>query len=214
MKNDNIVFLDVETTGNNPEVHEVAEVSMIYWGKPSDSEGSGIGHLIEERWVEQTFFVPANLGKAQPDALRVNRLIQRGYLDYLASVKQLPGDWPRAIREAAAQVVTITAGKFLASDGVSFDVSFLKKLIRGAGLCHAWDRHQIDINSYAAGALGLQPPWKGKDLGKLLNVPEPGEADRHTALGDARWHKVKFETAQVYLQKRATDSGVFPVTRS
>jgi len=30
-------------------------------------------------------------------------------------------------------------------------------------------------------------PWKSDDLSRLIGVEPPGEDDRHTALGDARW---------------------------
>lgn len=36
---------------------------------------------------------------------------------------------------------------------------------------------------------GMVPalPWRSDELSRLIGVEPPGEAERHTALGDARW---------------------------
>ena len=33
----------------------------------------------------------------------------------------------------------------------------------------------------------FEPPWSSERLSNALGVELPNEADRHTALGDARW---------------------------
>jgi hypothetical protein len=57
--------------------------------------------------------------------------------------------------------------------------------MRANGICPSWHYHLVDVETLAAGALRMAPPW---DFDKLLG--EVGltydEADRHTALGDAR----------------------------
>ena len=36
-------------------------------------------------------------------------------------------------------------------------------------------------------------PWKSDDLSRLVGVEPPGESDRHTAMGDARWARAIYD---------------------
>lgn len=66
-----------------------------------------------------------------------------------------------------------------------FDTDVLGQRMRANGICPSWHYHLVDVETLAAGALKMPPPW---DFDKLLAAYglTYDEADRHTALGDAR----------------------------
>lgn len=45
------------------------------------------------------------------------------------------------------------------------------------------------IGALAAKGWRVDPPWESEDLSRALGVPPIADADRHTALGAARWAK-------------------------
>ena len=57
--------------------------------------------------------------------------------------------------------------------------------MRANGICPSWRYHLVDVETLAAGALRRPPPWRFDDLLADYGLVYD-EADRHTALGDAR----------------------------
>ena len=51
-----------------------------------------------------------------------------------------------------------------------------------------WHYAPQDAATYAAGRLGLLPPWESDEVSRMLGL-DPEEYDRHTAMGDAEWTK-------------------------
>jgi hypothetical protein len=167
-----IVFIDTETTGLNPEIHTVWEVSIItpaeeitYASRPS----------------------PEFLSMADPYALSLTKFYARW------SRKDVEWEsWQRVTAEdMAASVARLTAGKHLVGAVPSFDAAFLDKLLRRNGYAPAWHYHLVDVEALAAGKLGLQPPWDSDELAEKMGVPKLD--GKHTALGDARWAKAMYE---------------------
>lgn len=186
-----LCFLDLETIGLEPDRHEVYEIGLIV--RDSDR-----GPELEWRW-----WLPVNLGRADPIALKVGRFFERR--------PQQSRTWPGAlqwapdsgrveqadVREVAESVMELTAGAHLVGAVPSFDAKFLDRLLRGHGCCPAWHYHLVDVEALAAGylagrtfdgmrPLGAAPPWDSNDLSRAVGV-EPKDFDRHTALRDARW---------------------------
>jgi hypothetical protein len=87
--------------------------------------------------------------------------------------------------EAMAALEVVTRGATIVGAVPWFDTDVLGQRMRANGICPSWHYHLVDVETLAAGALRMAPPW---DFDKLLG--EVGltydEADRHTALGDAR----------------------------
>lgn len=182
-----IVFLDTETTGVHPG-RQVWEIAMI---------------RCDERGARETsFFVDVDLDQADPFGLSVGRFYERHPIGrWLA----LP-DWPTPTigrdfvekRAAANTVAQWTHGAHIVGAVPNFDTETLDPLLREHGLIPAWSYHLVDVEALAAGYLagvaadaGVQsriaPPWKSDDLSRAINVEPPGDDERHTALGDARW---------------------------
>jgi len=191
-----VCWVDCETTGLDPDRHEVWEVGLIL---PDGSE-----HLWQ---------LPVDLSRADPMALNIGQYHERrlpdGHKDFLHPER------------FAQKFARLTRGLHMAGAVVSFDAERLWKLLRANGECPMWHYHLIDVEALAAGRVsGLcegqsndgmsrgtiavdrpdgsvvhldgRPPWKSDDLSRAVGV-EPDDFDRHTALGDARWAKAIYE---------------------
>jgi DNA polymerase III epsilon subunit-like protein len=193
-----IVCLDTETTGTDPERHEVWEIGAVV----RDS----VDYAGEWLWQ-----VKPDLAAADPSALRVNRYYQRHAfhgLMYDATSVCLTSPWwteeerqkSRARRESrqdiAETLAHILAGGVVFAANPAFDLTFLGKFLRRHGQCGVWDYHVGDIGSIAHGYLhgrgggepaALSLPWKSDRLAAACGVEPAADEDRHTALGDARW---------------------------
>ncbi len=176
-----VCFVDCETTGLDPDRHEVWEVGLIVPIVIADEDDE------EDEWEEHVWQLPVDLGKADQIALNIGRFHDR-----------------RTTETMLPEFVRLTRGLHLVGACVSFDADRLWRLIRKAGECPMWHYHLIDVEALAAGWLlgaastdeGLRevarPPWKSTDLSQAVGV-DPDGFDRHTALGDARWAKAIYE---------------------
>ena len=180
----NVCFVDTETTGLDPDRHEIWEVGLIL------PDGS------EHEWQ-----LPVDLSRADPIALNIGRFHERRWAG-----RHWPNDEGKAVVVPTARFaydfVALTRGLHLAGAVVSFDAERLWKLLRANGECPMWHYHIIDVEALAAGWLRAQldpslwtiaqPPWKSEDLSRAVGV-DPDQFDRHTALGDARWAMAIYE---------------------
>lgn len=163
-----LAFIDTETSGLDPDRHEIWEVGLI---------------LRNGKWqTEHHWFLPIDLGRADAEALQVGRYYERH-----------PSALKRQTRGAVADLVDcaylfeqLTRNAYLVGAVVSFDEQRLAKLLRANGACPSWNYHLIDVRALAAGAVGAPPPWNHDTIMRKLNVPPVPPEDRHTALGDAR----------------------------
>lgn len=162
-----LAFLDLETTGLDPRRHQLYEVGLVV------EDGT---QVAEHRW-----WVPVDLARADPDALRISNYYGR-----------LPAEVDNPA-QVAVEVARATAGAHLVGAVPSFDAAFLAPFLRAHHQCPAWHYHLVDVEALAAGRLGMAPPWRSDELAEALGVGTP--EDRHTALGDARWARAVYHAA-------------------
>lgn len=178
-----LVFLDTETTGLDPDLHEVWEVACIVRELP-DAEGKADGK-DEGEYVWQ---LPVDLGRADPFALNVGRFHERrweGGGDGDAWSGRAEGLHEAGARDLHERVVApgrlgswarmfaeLTWGAHLVGAVVSFDEERLRRLLRAHGACPGWHYHLIDVENLAAGYI------RGA-------ADEQGEADDEWA---TRWY--------------------------
>ncbi len=173
-----LCFVDTETTGLDPDRHEIWEVGLIV-RDPMKGTRDGQVHDEEYHW-----FLSVDLGAADSVALRISGYYDRHPLaDYrfFVDCDEVPSP-----REFAKEFSHLTAGAHLVGAVVSFDEERLRKLLRANGACPDWHYHLVDVEALVAGLCGLDPPWVSDDLGSYVGVAKQTDELRHTALGDAR----------------------------
>ncbi len=194
-----LIFVDVETTGTNPELHHLWEIGLVV------RDLSGQHDTDRPVDVEYAWQVGPDLETAEPQALRVGRFYQRNKVRYQGGGRRVEhpnmnrlsnggvttsaNDTGGSAHTVAAEVAELVDGAVLAGINVGFDAVFLGKFLRGYGQCGTWNYHLVELLSLAAGWLAgqgrpVRPPWTSTTITEALGLPE--EADRHTALGDAR----------------------------
>jgi len=158
-----LAFLDTETTGLNPNDHEVIEIAIIV-----EEEGK------EDR-AFHSLILPERLARAQPEALRIN-----GYAS-------APERWEAAPRmaEVGAEIETLLKGAILVGHNVGFDASMLDSSMRRVGLDPRLPYHRIDTVTLAhehLRPLGLQK----LSLDSIRDFLLWSREGAHTAMKDAQ----------------------------
>lgn len=167
-----IVFLDTETTSLRHD--------RRVWDFAAIVRDSEIGGDIEHQMFIQ--YDDLDLGNADLMSLKIGGFYQRH--------PQASGDedaWTKVREEIEGlmDVEALTRDAFIVGAVPWFDTDVLGQRMRAQGICPSWHYHLVDVETLAAGALKLPPKW---DFDKLLDAYglTYDEADRHTALGDAR----------------------------
>ncbi len=197
-------FLDVETTGTDPAVHQVWEIGMIL---RDDETGAEREYLWQRR---------PSLAFADPKALDVGGYYERCVVrdDPEGTVATLAApDGARITRDTeglAFDLTTLLHGVVPVGVNVAaFDVAFIKALCRRRAHYPQPSYHAVELSSAAAGYLWAQGadvpvPWKSDTLAAAVGV-DPAGYDRHTALGDARFSRAIFDRVR---GGRVAQSGV------
>lgn len=210
-----IVFIDTETTGLDPERHEIWEVAAII----RDTE-----LYPDEPDVEWVWQFDVNLGTADPIALNIGRFHERHW--------NIPPPWDDAQTLAVHKkqhifepyssgatdnhwvvdrfemktwcrlFVELTRDAHLFGCVASFDEERLRMLVRDHNLCPMWHYQTHDVEDLAVGYLlgqGKLPnkgsfglPFNGKQLLGALDI-DYNSFERHTALGDAQMARAVFD---------------------
>lgn len=170
-----IAFLDCETTGLNPDLHDVWEIGLIL--RYSDEADA------EFRWT-----VKPDLTHADPKALEVGC-----YYDRTVGVM-----WDYA-PEVALNLARFLAGAVVVGSNPAFDQAFLTRWLQRHG--QVWTAHYrtVDVTTLGWGYLigsdsshdhGALVP-RSEVASRLIGV-DPDDYERHSALGDARWVRDQF----------------------
>lgn len=174
-----LVFLDVETTGLDPEVHEMFEVGLT----KTDVKGEILGSLYY--WI-----VPQHLQTASPQALALNGYYRR------KMTEPCEGRVHGAVRqEVAEEIVIFTEGVHLVGCNPGFDASFVRAFLLAEQHVPLWHHRMIDLESLA---IGIEPdvshgvPMGLSELAETFNKSEIPEEDRHTAKGDVEATRVLY----------------------
>lgn len=205
-----LAFVDVETTGLDPERHEVFEVAVILRDEsnepPKQPTAQYTGGRTEtdesirrrERWQEEVYkpwaweykverwIAPDHLQTADSTALRLNRYYERiPKKQGRSTINYSNFDGVVSGRaDTAKDLAVYLDGAHLVGFNPSFDARFLEALLRQHGCAPSWHYHLIDVEMLMLAHLGQQPPFKSDDLVRALGVEVP--KNRHSAMADAR----------------------------
>lgn len=186
------VYLDLETTGLNPNRNSIWEVGLVtdnneeysyileltgHERGSADSMALAVGHYYERALPKQRQW---DVGIDRPPP---NTLVTVEDVDYITVDHR---------KDLAAFLAEVIATSHVVGAVPSFDARFLDGFLRDYEYPPAWHYQLVDVEALAAGKLGLQPPWKSKDLYRALGI-DPTAFDEHTALGDARMAKAVYE---------------------
>lgn len=181
-----LCFIDTETTGVHPG-RLAWEIALIR----RDDTGE------RERTIQVT---DVDLSNADPFGLNIGGFYER-HVDY--DGKREDDVLYMTEADAATFIEDWTRGAHLVGAVPDFDARTLDPMLRRHGLIPAWHYHLVDVEAMAVGWLNarhaasrhgatdprlpIAPPWKSDTLSMMCGVNPPSEAERHTALGDARW---------------------------
>lgn len=178
-----IVFCDTETTGLalDADIWEIALIVRIP-GMPD---------------VEYHSFVEHNTAKALrlPESFRADHDARYDEAQALSR------------HDAARLIADLTTDAHIVGAVPNFDTERIALLLRAHGIEPAWHYHLIDVENLAVGWIlgrfATQPtraerqavslPWRSDDLAVACGIPPVAEADRHTAMGDARWVRAWYD---------------------
>lgn len=190
-----LAFVDTETTGLDPDTHEMWEIAVII--------RVGDGTEWEHHWQIR----PTELHlvqSADPQALRIGRYHERMIVSdgsHYAQIDQHGNPVPMGRKQLVKNIGGLLAGTILIGSNPAFDAAFLRLFLDAA----PWHYRTVDIATLAAGYRHGQAasgayggdfaftsdlpahPYKSYDLSRAVGIEPPAPDVAHTALGDARW---------------------------
>lgn len=169
MKTHNLAFIDTETSGLDPDKHEIIELAVVI-AKQIDRPGKGpkIEIIAEKDWKIKM----KHRENAEEQALRVN-----GYneVDWMFAV-----DLEAALRE----FVKLTEGATFVSHNLTFDFGFIDKAFKKTGVEHKMHYAKLDTISIAFARLYDIPQATAFSLKALAALFKIENKKAHTALAD------------------------------
>jgi DNA polymerase-3 subunit epsilon len=166
MRSETLIFVDIETTGTDPEKHEIIELAYIL----VKQSGGGF-EVIEEREFK---IKPEHIENADPVALRIN-----GYDE---------GQWIFA--SSLADVMKLfsekSRGAVFVAQNVTFDYSFIERALTKTGMPNEMFYAKLDTISMAYAKLYKDPRAEKFSLYRLAEYFGITNAKSHTALADTR----------------------------
>jgi DNA polymerase III epsilon subunit-like protein len=181
-----IVFIDTETTGLNPDRHEVWELAII-------TRRSG------QTDTERVYQVRPDLVIADDEALKINRFHDRFKVPDDARAALMLGDHAQRIELSTLRqnLMQTMAGAVLVGSNTQFDATFTRKLL-GNPDESPWHYRPVNALELAAGWLlgrgeEVPVPWSSAEISRRVGVHPPSKHTSHTALPDARWARDVFD---------------------
>lgn len=173
MKNKNLAFIDVETTGFNVELQEIIEIGGVI---VEQTDGK-LGKIIDEFEIK---IKPENIERADAEALAINGYNETEWI------------FASTLKSAMEQFSEKTKDCIFVAHNAAFDWSFIAKAFATTGVENKMFYAKIDTISFALAKLYNNPAITKFNLGFLCEHFGIQNSRAHTALADAR------ATAELY----------------
>ncbi len=167
MKNQNLAFIDIETTGLLLNKHEIIEIGCVLVSQ--SSSGSPKFKKLEEFEIKVK---PEDIKSADPVALKIN-----GYNE---------ADWKDSVtlKEAMETLSQKTDRAMMVGHNVSFDWAFLEKAFEKTGVKNNMHHRKLDTISIAFAKLYNIDTVDKLSLKFLCEHFDVHNKKAHTALSD------------------------------
>ena len=167
MKNKNLAFIDIETTGFDMERQEIIEIGCVIV-----KQQDGIaGEIVDEFEIK---IKPQRLSEADPEALAINGYNEASWMFAL--------DLEQAMQMFAEK----TKECIMVAHNIAFDYSFIAKAFAVTNVESKMFFAKMDTISYAYAKLQKNPDVTRYSLGALCEHYGIENERAHTALADAR----------------------------
>lgn len=169
MKKHNLAFVDIETTGLDPDRHEIIELAVVLVRQTGD-EGKEFEILEELEFKVK----PERIQDADPQSLKVN-----GYD---------PSAWifANTLDEAIKAFSEKTKDAIFVAHNLTFDYAFIEKAFKKTGVPNLMFYPKIDTISVAFAKLHANPRIDKFRLQKLCEYFGIQNERAHSALADTR----------------------------
>ncbi len=171
MKKHNLAFIDVETTGFDPDRHEVIELGCVLAEQiPTAGRGPklAVKHELEYK------IKPQNIAAAEPKALIVNGYNEADWL-FAAELEQVMTDFADKVK-----------GATFVAHNLAFDQPFIDRAFKKAGVQNPMHFTKLDTISIAFARLYHQEQVQRFSLRSLAEFFGIENEKAHTALSDAK----------------------------
>lgn len=169
MNKDDLIFVDIETTGFDPNKHEIIELAYILVRQKGET-GQEF-EVVEEREFKVK---PEHIETAEPQALKIN-----GYDE---------GQWlfANSLAEAMKVFAEKSKGAVFIAHNVTFDYSFIERAFTKTGIKNEMFYAKLDTISIAYAKLHKSPHINRFALEKLCEYFGIENERAHSALADTR----------------------------
>lgn len=171
MKSLDLVFVDTETTGLDPKIHELIEIGFVrvrqIWAENEQPKFE-----VVEEWSKK--IKPEHIEVADPISLKINGYTVTG--------------WQGAFKleEVMREFSEKTNEGIMVAHNVSFDAGFIDMAYSKCKIRNTMHYHRLDTVSMAFAKLHNTPDVTRYSLGELCKNFGIIHEDAHSALSDAR----------------------------
>jgi DNA polymerase III epsilon subunit-like protein len=203
-----LVFLDTETTGLSDRA-EVWEIGAIL-REPDQPD------------VEYAWQIRPTLVDAEPAGLRIGRYYERLNPNLVGAApgtahrfaySEIGGETGMEATgfDVAAELAPMLDDAIVVGAVPWFDERKLQRFLAQYQQCATNRYHLVDVETLAAGRVVMAPPWEFDEVLATFGLSYD-EADRHTALGDARMVRDLYDAVYRARGPRWVDSAPFADT--
>ncbi|MCC6323358.1 3'-5' exonuclease [Candidatus Nomurabacteria bacterium] len=170
MRHHKLAFIDTETTGFDPDTHELIEIGIVL----VDQDWSGVRPvftILEELEIK---IKPVHIESADPISLKINKYKKEDWVD------------AKSLKESLKILNTKIKDSIMVAHNLCFDASFIDRAYKQTGIKNEMHYLRIDTITMAFAKLHNRDDIDKYSLRTLCEYFKIENKNAHTALSDAR----------------------------